>query len=463
MFYDPDALESDKNKLYQSGYFDPDWYLETYSDVPVLQMDPAEHYLKYGAMMRRDPGPDFVTGFYSDTHPGAARNGMNPVLHHLKRKGKNADLTPDYHYILWAAFNMVRSHGHDAGMMMAQKYLPKEYCHTASLLEATQNILRGNEEEWLKNLNNYLGHFSLAPIVLKPTGHALLSRMTTATLPAINTGPLITVIMPAWNAQNTILYTARSIRNQTWRPLELIIVDDASTDGTWEVMKKLAAADKRIKILRNSVNVGPYVSKNIALTHAKGEFVTGHDADDWAHPQRLENHMKEAQLGARKLDASVCSMIRMRPDGVFAHIGKVTGFSFDGAARRASISCLFRKSVLDEHLGFWDSVRFGADSEMIARTEGFLGDRFGVLEQISMICLDLETSLTNHAAHGVDKVTGISPIRANYRSAWTDWHNTELSKSDRFVNFPLIERLFDAAPEMTVPVEDAKKNLVQAS
>ncbi|MCX7568337.1 glycosyltransferase family 2 protein [Sulfitobacter sp. F26169L] len=456
---DPNALKADKEKLEQSSYFDPEWYLQTYKDVSVLGMDPAEHYLKYGALMRRDPGPNFSTGFYLDTTPGAWQKTVNPVLHHLKHQGDNADLAPEPRFVLWAAFNLTRSHGHDVGIAMAQKYLPEEYKHTVGLLEATKHIKQGHETDWLKRLNDYLQNFRVAPIELKPEGDTLLSRMTTAKLPGINSGPVITVIMPAWNAQDTILYTARSILRQTWRPLELIIVDDASTDDTWQVMQKVAKSDKRVKILRNSVNVGPYVSKNIALTHATGEFVTGHDADDWALPQRLENHMREAYFGERNLDASLCHMVRMHPNGVFGHIGKITSFSFDGVARKASISCLFRKSILDKKLGFWDSVRFGADSELIGRTVSVLGERFDVLKQVSMICLDLETSLTNHAVHGVNKVSGISPIRANYRDAWVQWHKTELPKGNTFLDFPLAKRKFDAALEMTVPVTDALANL----
>ena len=104
-------------------------------------------------------------------------------------------------------------------------------------------------------------------------------------------GPLITVIIPVWNGADTIETSGISILNQTWQNLELIIVDDFSDDNTWNVLQRLSKKDKRIILIKNNVNVGPYVSKNRALLQAKGEWITGQDADDWSHPLRLERQI----------------------------------------------------------------------------------------------------------------------------------------------------------------------------
>ena len=84
------------------------------------------------------------------------------------------------------------------------------------------------------------------------------------------------VMMPAWNSEDTLEAAAMSILDQTWQNLELLIVDDASHDDTWAVMEILARRDERVRITRNKVNVGPYVSKNVALGHARGDWITGH-------------------------------------------------------------------------------------------------------------------------------------------------------------------------------------------
>ena len=308
----------------------------------------------------------------------------------------------------------------------------------------------------MEYLNSYLREFDIEPIKIEGDGH-IISQFSTSTLRKVSSDKKISVLMPAWNAEETIEYSVRSILNQTWINIELLIVDDASQDNTWEVLKRIAKTDSRVKIFKNKLNVGPYVSKNKALKEATGYYVTGHDADDWAHPQRFEKHMRLIDENDQEILASLTYMVRVQPDGFFGHIGKVTGFSFDGVARKASISCMFDRKVLQNTLGYWDSVRFGADSEMIARAKKTLGGAFAEFEQIGMICLDLETSLTNHSQHGVDKVKGVSPIRKKYRDSWMKWHEENLTKGSAFLDFPLKERRYSADREMQVTYLESLK------
>lgn len=453
----PSTLKKDKDRLRKSGFFDAKWYKRQFPDVEMTGIDAAEHFLRYGALLHRDPGPKFCTKFYRDTHPGVVRENLNPVLHHVGRKGAKAPIEPDRHYTLWAAFRMIEEYGYAKAVEYAKAYLPSDLQYTGGLLQANAAIFNGDVQGWLVSLNDYLAHFALAPVTLKPDGPSLMSRFGTDQLAQRTDGPVVSVIMPAWNAETTIAHAVQSILDQTWRPLELLIVDDASTDGTWSALKTIAEKDKRVKIMRNTVNTGPYVAKNLALQHATGDYVTGHDADDWAHPQRLEKHIDAVKLRNGALRASLTYMIRMQPGGTFGHIGKVTKFSFDGVARKASISCLFERSFLTKTLGYWDSVRFGADSEMIARTQGLLGDGFTPLQQIGMICLDLETSLTNHPEHGVHKTDGVSPIRAAYRDSWTHWHKTKMKEGNAYLPFPQERRRYDAGQQMIVPFADQQK------
>jgi glycosyltransferase involved in cell wall biosynthesis len=213
-----------------------------------------------------------------------------------------------------------------------------------------------------------------------------------------------------------------------------------------------------VRILRNRVNAGPYVSKNIALTQARGAWITGHDADDWAHPQRIERHL--VQTLAVEADASLIYWIRMRPDGQFLQIRPISPGSFDGVARVAAIACMFRANMLRARLGFWDSVRFGADSEMLDRAETVLGARFHTFRQFGLIGLDSDTSLTNDPVHGT-RDGGVSPTRTRYLESYGDWHVRDLRPETAFL--PLLQhvRRFDAPPEMVVPVEDVAANLPQ--
>jgi len=451
------ASAKDVAALHATGHFDAEWYRRTFPDVDAVGMDPALHYLRYGNQMNRDPGPDFSTRFTRVAYK--IREDHEPItrLAWMQRRSESR-LQPDPKRVLKAASLVAETGEHDRAVALAEAHLPADLAYTANILRANAAIARADETTWLRHVNAYLAAFDLAPVQLQGTG-TLFKRLGTAPLPPVTGGPMVTVIMPAWNSEDTVRHAAQSILNQTWRNLELLIVDDCSTDGTWAVLQQIAANDDRVKIRRNKVNVGPYVSKNIALTMAQGDYVTGHDADDWAHPQRLENHVTAAT--ERNLDASLSYMIRMQAKGLL-HVGVLNDFSLDATARKASISCLFKRSTLFEKLGFWDSVRFGADSEMIARANACLGDRFAILPQISMICLDLETSLTNHPTFGLDKSAGISPIRANYRNSFTSWLDNNAGTGPLFLPFPQESRRYAAAKEMVVSYSDVRENLKDA-
>lgn len=97
---------------------------------------------------------------------------------------------------------------------------------------------------------------------------------------------LVSVIMPAHNARETVAYAVRSALGQTWPDIEVIVVDDASTDDTWEVLNSVR--DPRIRLLRNDHNLGEGLARNAAVAAARGEWVAMLDADDAWEAQRLE-------------------------------------------------------------------------------------------------------------------------------------------------------------------------------
>lgn len=443
------VTDSDIQRLKDSGQFDANWYLAQYSDVAMTGIDPAKHYLKYGFVMDRDPGPEFSTVF----HRGALQ-GIKPSqepLSLLRRLSKTSPKASFYDTkgILPAAYKESQFGTHDRAIALAEAHLPPHLRHTLNVLRANRAIASGDERGWETGLSDYLAHFGAAPVMLK-SGSALLDRLTSPPAGAVTGGPLVSVIMPAWNAEGTVTAAARSILDQTWRNLELLIVDDCSTDGTWAVLQALAASDQRVRIARNPVNVGPYVSKNVALAGARGAWVTGHDADDWALPKRLEQHLAPVMAEATPPRASLTHMIRVQPNGHFDTFSRQSNFSPDCVTRVSSISTLFQRGLLTETLGHWDCVRLGADSEMIARTRALIGAEFRTYDQIGMICLSEPTSLTNHPEFGVRGVGGLSPVRTAYKNAWTAWHKG-LKAEAAYVPFPNANRAFAAPEKMLVP------------
>ncbi len=451
------GLEADAKLLIESGLLDADWYREAYPDVDIAGMNPALHYLKYGALLDRNPGPDFDTALYYDLHPSVRDSARNPLVHYLdtrQRTGRPPEPDPDY--VLRAAARLLDRGEAARAMEVAETLTPERHAHAVSALRA--NLAHADEAAWLDHLNRYLAHFGMAPVLLAPEGADRFHRLSCAPLPPVARGPLVTVIMPAWNAEDTIVHAAHSVLGQTWRPLELIIVDDASSDGTWARMQEIAASDDRVKIIRNRANVGPYVSKNLALAHATGRFVTGHDADDWAHPQRLERHVGAVLPTGGYIEASLTYMIRMRADGWFSHFEAATPFSPDGVTRQSSISCLFEMRLLREDLGHWDCVRFGGDTEMISRAQKVLGGRFAFLDQIGMICLDGAHNLTNDPVHGIRPGPGGVPTRRIYRDNWRAWHKT-LAPGRAWLDFPQAQRQFAIPEAAAVPAASVIANL----
>lgn len=442
--------------LAKSDVFDAAWYSERYPDVALSGLDPWVHFLAIGMPLGRDPGPTFSESFQQFGNPKLATSSASALMRSLR--GTPAEIKPGR--ALMAASLLQDAGEAELAMQLLDEQLPPELAYSNSILRANAALAAGDEDGWLRQVNAYLLHDSgIAPLRLSPGLGGMTSRLGTDELPKVSGGPLVSVIMPAWNAEATVESAARSILNQTWQNIELLIVDDCSSDNTWQILQKIAASDDRVKVRRNTHNVGPYVSKNLALRDAQGEWVTGQDADDWSHPQRIQRHLGYFQELGRPVLAGLTYMIRIQPSGRFGHIGAVGGFSVDGVKRKSMISCLFHRKTLLDKLGYWDSVRFGADSEMAARARMLLGDAYVDLPMISMVCLDLESSLTNHTEFGVSKTTGISPIRANFRDAWDNWHKSTVAGTGLYMPFPLAERRYAAPAEMIVPLADVEGNL----
>ncbi|MCR5747049.1 MAG: glycosyltransferase [Lachnospiraceae bacterium] len=91
---------------------------------------------------------------------------------------------------------------------------------------------------------------------------------------------LVSVIIPAYNVEKYIEDSLDSVCNQTYKNLQIIVVDDGSKDGTYEKIKEVASVDKRILALRKE-NGGVSSARNYALSYAEGEYITFLDADDY--------------------------------------------------------------------------------------------------------------------------------------------------------------------------------------
>ena len=102
---------------------------------------------------------------------------------------------------------------------------------------------------------------------------------------------LVSIITPAFNCKATIVETYESVASQTYASWEWIVVDDCSTDGSFEYLEGLAAKDSRICVLRTPKNSGTAVARNRALKKARGRYISFLDSDDL-----LDNNYLEEQV-----------------------------------------------------------------------------------------------------------------------------------------------------------------------
>lgn len=251
---------------------------------------------------------------------------------------------------------------------------------------------------------------------------------------------LVSVIVPCFNAGKTIQTALESLLSQSWKNLEIIVVDDCSEDNTVSLIESLSKEFPQIKLLKQSLNGGAYRARNAGLSVAKGAFITTHDADDWSHPQKIQLQMD--YLSQNEAVVGVCTQwVRATPALNFEHNWRLN----PRLIHWSHSSFLFRRVVFDE-LGYWDSVLVGGDTEYIWRVESHFG--FHSVKKIHSdiplaFALDDENSLTrNKATHIKTMYQGMRHI---YRQACQWWHSKE--PSNLFVDIDG-DRKFPAPPTM---------------
>ncbi|WP_157229368.1 glycosyltransferase family A protein [Rivularia sp. PCC 7116] len=106
-----------------------------------------------------------------------------------------------------------------------------------------------------------------------------------------NLTPLVSVIIPAYNAENFITTTLESVLSQTYKNFEVLVIDDGSQDTTAEIVKCFAQKDSRVTLLQQE-NFGVAAARNLGINQSQGEFIAPIDADDIWYPQNLEKQVQ---------------------------------------------------------------------------------------------------------------------------------------------------------------------------
>ncbi|MFZ2961144.1 MAG: glycosyltransferase family 2 protein [Candidatus Ozemobacteraceae bacterium] len=172
----------------------------------------------------------------------------------------------------------------------------------------------------------------------------------------------VSIIVTTHNSENFIIPSIKSLLLQTYPNIQIIVVDDASTDGTVGILQKFTSFHANVFLLRLNVNLGTYFAKNYGLSRASGKFVFFQDSDDISHPDRIRLCVHALMVSGK---ASVsCLGIKFDPNSgkCFLKNGAATPFlSISFAGRRD----LFHK------FGYFNCTRKASDGDFIFRCKTF--------------------------------------------------------------------------------------------
>ncbi len=247
--------------------------------------------------------------------------------------------------------------------------------------------------------------------------------------------PLVSVIVPAFNAEAWLATALKGLQSQTHSRLEIIVVDDASTDATVKVALKFQSTDQRIKVLTNEANKGVYACRNRALAVASGDYVTVHDADDWSHPRKIELQLAPLEADETVI-ATTSEAIR-----VAAQNFEVLAARNGDFVRPNFSSLLFRREKAISAVGFWDEVRFGADSEFQSRLAAVFGTDAVLPVATGPVSLTRSWS-GSLTAGGIDQP--LSGARKVYRDSFQKWHASNVEQLENLKIIPGEPRKFFA-------------------
>lgn len=234
------------------------------------------------------------------------------------------------------------------------------------LLALQHTRLSASVSNWLEQLNNLYEKLELTQVrFIDDDAKPLFDRLAAEKRARID-GLKVSIIMPTFSPGPEIETAIRSLLEQTWENLEIIIVDDGSPSEFQSVFSRLKRLDPRIQILHQTGNAGAYVARNAGLTHATGELITTADDDDWSHPDKIALQAS-ALLNNPHIVATTSAHIRTTETLKFRRVNSSAHF-----LQMNYSSLMFRRQVVSE-IGGWDTVNRGADSEFFTRVNEYYG------------------------------------------------------------------------------------------
>lgn len=232
--------------------------------------------------------------------------------------------------------------------------------------------------------------------------------------------PLVSVVVTSFNSSTWLEAALRSALDQDWRHLEVLLVDDCSSDSSRQIALQLADGDARLRVFLMDRNVGTYAARNAGLAAARGDVLTFMDSDDYIDPVRISRQL--SLLRNPGLVATTCNYERRTREGALV-------MNRGLPARQALVSLMFKREVLAE-IGWFDGgMRFAADDEYFERIRHVYGrSAHANVPETLYVALAREGSLSTSGAaatslDGSAEDDGLSPARRSYVAAYRRWYS----------------------------------------
>jgi len=224
----------------------------------------------------------------------------------------------------------------------------------------------------LQNIFDFLNAGDLVADFLADPRTVLSKSRFASILPKITASDdTVSVIMATRNNEATLAQSIRSILDQSHHNLELVVVDDASSDQSVKVILAMAAIDRRIKFHHNSRQLGTGASRNVGMKLASGAFVTFQDGDDLSAPERLERQL-EALIQYPNKKLCLCNYVRVDHDKNRLLIN-------DRRVMKCIISMMFPREEALETIGYFLDETVGEDAEYYERLKIAFGKESEIL------------------------------------------------------------------------------------
>ncbi|MCF6204917.1 MAG: glycoside hydrolase family 99-like domain-containing protein [Methylococcaceae bacterium] len=240
-------LLKDKQQILESGLFSPLYYLTHNPDVAKANVNPLNHFLKFGWKEGRNPSEHFDCSYYLKNNPDVNSSGGNPLIHFIRYGSKERRaISPKSTVVLDRYIELASPKNFNIEQKVESSTITALLKKNITANEYTQNIIKK------------------------------------ATI-LINRHPLkVSVVMPTWNREKSICLAIDSVLQQSYLPYELIISDDGSTDNTVKIIKKKYKKELTSGLIKLIINNHSGVSsaRNSALEQVQGDVIAYLDSDN---------------------------------------------------------------------------------------------------------------------------------------------------------------------------------------